>query len=409
MMMDFTNSGQSNGQARRDDYYLLLDVSPEDDVKTVKASYRKLLRRLHPDMGDGGITDDDYAYLISLITEAKDVLSDPVRKAAYDSGLGMDVVRVQEEVVQAREQEDYEELVESVDIETPKELHVAWWRTASTVRVARQVGRLAGLLLAVVTGVTVYHIAWGWLFLLVPFLGLWWGYSRHDTKFNLGAWVIGLGISAWVLIQGNEFASGALGMVALAWLVWGLVMAVVLHVGYVYVTPRKRVWNYGLSIPSLHAEATGALLDKVTALPGAIVVHGLSTEVDGRVVNCDHAVMAGNKVAFINSVEVNAGSVRWDASGRSIVNNDRDFIDTDAAIVGRLFRDKKLEKAAVVTEFVFCHARNGQVEPAANGEGFPVLVDVNTGVDALVRWLMEDNDCAVSNKKVVENVWRNIR
>lgn len=405
-MPNAADSSSSRGE--RDDYYQILDVSPDADVKTVKAGYRKLLRRLHPDMGDGDGTDNEFAYLISVVTQAKDVLTDPVRRAAYDERLGLSVQQVQEAVAQSREEEDYSTLVERVQIHVPEGLKVAWWRDGRVVGLAKKIGLVLGLLLAVVSGVTVYGLGWGWLFVLFPFLSLWWGYSRYFTKFNIGTWVLGVSVSAWVFLRGDNFGMESLSSLGLVWALWGLVMGVILSAKHVLVIPKKRVWNYGLGMPSAHASATGALVEKVSVLPGAMVVHGLSVNVDGRVMDCDHAIICGKKVAFVNSVEVNAGTVRWDSSGRSVVNNERDFINTDAAVVGHLLKDKHLTKLAEIEEFVFCHARNGEVQVSST-QGLPVLVDADSGVDVLVQWLMQDNDCAISSKKVVESVWRNVR
>lgn len=405
--MSFSQGGVPGGY--RDDYYEILDVSPSASVREVKAGYRKLMRRLHPDMGDGGVLDNEFSYLIALVTEAKDVLTDPVRRAAYDERVGLEVERIQEEVVEAREAEGYATLVENVEVAPPVEVKVAWWRQSGIVRLARLVGMVVGVLLTVVSGVVLYMQGWGWVFMLIPFLALWWGYLRHGTRFNAGVWVVGMVLLGWVGLRGSGVGL-APGIMSLAWvwLGWAAVMGVVLFAHHVLVIPFKRVWDYGLVVPSAHAVATGSLLEKVGVLPGAIVVHGLSVSVDGREVACDHAVMCGRKVAFVNSVEVNAGSVRWDASGRGVVNNERDVIDTDAALVGSVLKDKQLLRVAEVEEFVFCHARNGRVE-ISSSSGLPVLVNAESGVDALVRWLMQDNDCAVSRKRVVESVWRNVR
>lgn len=62
------------------DYYRILHVHPDAPTEIIHASYRTLMQRLrnHPDLGG----DHDNAVLIN---EAYAVLSDPVRRAAYDT------------------------------------------------------------------------------------------------------------------------------------------------------------------------------------------------------------------------------------------------------------------------------------------------------------------------------------
>lgn len=61
------------------DYYEILQLSPRASVETIERVYRLLVKRYHPDnqqTGDGS--------RFRLVCEAFDVLSDPVRRAAYD-------------------------------------------------------------------------------------------------------------------------------------------------------------------------------------------------------------------------------------------------------------------------------------------------------------------------------------
>lgn len=61
-------------------HYELLGVAPDADAAAVKAAYRKLVRTMHPDVGGNSA-------LFGLITEAKECLSDPSRRAKYDRDL----------------------------------------------------------------------------------------------------------------------------------------------------------------------------------------------------------------------------------------------------------------------------------------------------------------------------------
>jgi curved DNA-binding protein CbpA len=60
------------------DYYEVLQVHPSADAEVIRAAYRILARKYHPDHGG------DPRRMIAL-NDAWDVLGDPVRRAAYDA------------------------------------------------------------------------------------------------------------------------------------------------------------------------------------------------------------------------------------------------------------------------------------------------------------------------------------
>jgi curved DNA-binding protein CbpA len=63
------------------DYYGLLEVPPTATLTQIKRAYRRLARKHHPDMNNG---DPEAAEHFKLITEAYEVLSDPVQRQNYD-------------------------------------------------------------------------------------------------------------------------------------------------------------------------------------------------------------------------------------------------------------------------------------------------------------------------------------
>ena len=63
------------------DYYKSLGVAKGDDAAAIKKAYRKLARQLHPDKNPG---DAKAEARFKEISEAYDVLSDPVKRAEYD-------------------------------------------------------------------------------------------------------------------------------------------------------------------------------------------------------------------------------------------------------------------------------------------------------------------------------------
>src|SRR5947209_3527239 len=62
------------------DYYEILGVSRDADEATIKKSFRRLARELHPDVSDDPQAEDKF----KEAAEAYEVLGDPDRRATYD-------------------------------------------------------------------------------------------------------------------------------------------------------------------------------------------------------------------------------------------------------------------------------------------------------------------------------------
>ncbi|MFV3255061.1 DnaJ domain-containing protein, partial [Klebsiella pneumoniae] len=63
------------------DYYELLECERGADDATIKASYRRLAMKYHPDKNAGC---KEHEAKFKAINEAYDVLKDPQKRAAYD-------------------------------------------------------------------------------------------------------------------------------------------------------------------------------------------------------------------------------------------------------------------------------------------------------------------------------------
>ena len=86
------------------DYYKILGLprtATEDDVKK---AYRKLARKLHPDLNPN---DPSAKQKFQQVNEANEVLSDPVKRAKYDK-YGKDWMHAEEFENQRRQQEQYQ-------------------------------------------------------------------------------------------------------------------------------------------------------------------------------------------------------------------------------------------------------------------------------------------------------------
>jgi hypothetical protein len=64
------------------DYYQVLGVKSTASIKEIKAAYKRLARLQHPDL-NGGSPEATQAFV--QISRARDILTDPQRRAAYDA------------------------------------------------------------------------------------------------------------------------------------------------------------------------------------------------------------------------------------------------------------------------------------------------------------------------------------
>src|SRR3954468_14449561 len=65
----------------KDDLYIILEVGRAASVNEIKRAFRKLARRFHPDINPG---DHRAEERFKRITEAYDILSDPLKRQFYD-------------------------------------------------------------------------------------------------------------------------------------------------------------------------------------------------------------------------------------------------------------------------------------------------------------------------------------
>jgi hypothetical protein len=65
-------------------YYFLLGVTPRATTERIHRAYRRKAKDVHPDRHDSEFTREYWSRLMSLITDAHEVLSDPKQRRVYD-------------------------------------------------------------------------------------------------------------------------------------------------------------------------------------------------------------------------------------------------------------------------------------------------------------------------------------
>src|SRR5262245_27597029 len=66
----------------REDLYIILEIGRTASENDIKKAYRKLARRFHPDINPG---DNSAEERFKRISEAYEVLSDPLKRQFYDA------------------------------------------------------------------------------------------------------------------------------------------------------------------------------------------------------------------------------------------------------------------------------------------------------------------------------------
>ena len=73
-------------QSKQKDYYKVLDVPRDADLKSIKKQYRKLTKIYHPDKYRGEMNAEQVSRKIEQINEAFEVLSNPELRRRFDNG-----------------------------------------------------------------------------------------------------------------------------------------------------------------------------------------------------------------------------------------------------------------------------------------------------------------------------------
>ena len=70
------------------DYYRILDVSPDAEKNEIKASYKRLIKRYHPDTLDSSNRDDpNILQTVQELNEAYAILGNEEKRLLYDDAI----------------------------------------------------------------------------------------------------------------------------------------------------------------------------------------------------------------------------------------------------------------------------------------------------------------------------------
>jgi curved DNA-binding protein CbpA len=79
-------------------YYEILQITPDASDEVIKAAYKALVKKYHPDNGAVNGTKK-----LQLLNEAYGVLSNPIRRKEYDNSLKADIVQTKTQKCTSRQ------------------------------------------------------------------------------------------------------------------------------------------------------------------------------------------------------------------------------------------------------------------------------------------------------------------
>lgn len=81
----------------KQNYYEILGITCFSNVETIKKAYRELAKKYHPDKNPSDIKAEEK---FKEISSAYEILSDPQKRAAYDSKLEEEKIKAEQERIQ---------------------------------------------------------------------------------------------------------------------------------------------------------------------------------------------------------------------------------------------------------------------------------------------------------------------
>ncbi len=88
--------------ATRKDYYKLLGVTPDVDMKEIKRAHRKMASQYHPDKCNDPAQTEHFEKIFIEIGEALEILGDEKKRKLYDEGADLEDIRKQEQHEQSQ-------------------------------------------------------------------------------------------------------------------------------------------------------------------------------------------------------------------------------------------------------------------------------------------------------------------
>lgn len=86
------------------DHYRVLGIIPNATLAEIKSAYKRLVKRYHPDIYEGNLSQEDLHIRITSINEAYEILGNPKKRKVYDEIYKLEKAK-EEEIRRQREEE----------------------------------------------------------------------------------------------------------------------------------------------------------------------------------------------------------------------------------------------------------------------------------------------------------------
>lgn len=424
-------------------YYEILDIEPSVNQEEIKAAYKRCLRRTHPDT-----TQAETGHIFNMIQKAYEVLSSPISRAKYDkflelAGSSSHIIFDDSSTddmthpVSDSKEKDVEELLQmGKDLER-ETIYPSLYSLNSNLFL---------MMLSLIFLAGGWFIGWRTETLFSPLL---WGTAvfvifgvvnavfRKRQGFSLPLFFTSLGYMFAAVVQLLQYQN----------LIKTLVMFCISTAMFCMTLLCQRVVFNRMSrfdLPALLSinaanhkvfgipgaglsdaldkfgesrvndgmtgeQLTGYMLESLLRIPGVRIFHGMSFP-GSATADVDHAVICGDKIAFIDSKYWSPGTYTWGQYGEILVDyGSKVSRQSHFSTAIRSYRDILRTDTKEIRGYILIHPKQGEIIGDTNlGPEGILISDPYTILYEIAIWFMQDHNPIV-NRETLGRVYAHMR
>jgi len=428
-------------------HYQILDVDTDAEPNDIKAAYRKLSKRYHPD-----ITGDPKGHLFQLVNEAYEVLSNAEKRAAYDRSLASEDSHGHYSSYSPQEEDNSptssSTAGNSSDIPPAR---VNWnkmeWYQREYKDIKEHVILPKPGLIKGIAGGAGYVLGTAFLGLfsfvvieLFPILAVilavaaivgWFKYARFEldkTRFGMASAAFPA-YSIYALLVGLGGSSGPHPALA----IFECILLVGLFLLGFWSAHRWQYWqdvkqtrgpmvisskdileyaswgkagqlddaagkftDRNIALGATGEKMTAELMNNLLLIPGTRILHGLKFP-GSETADVDHAIINGNKIVLVDSKMWSGGNYRWGYDGLIVRSNGATSADLHTNFPYAVREYQRDITEAIIRGRILIHSNNGNAVSVdnsgaeASGVGSTRLCTAQEFFEETGNWFAENN------------------